>query len=188
MKHSSVCAILRASPLLASLLLGSCSHAATRSEADSKAAQNNRERTPSVFRYNETSGECRNTEGNLGLNPLPALSDIREGSRPKPGVNAECADLSTLSLEDTYGPGYKTLAQWNLRGARFGSVPLRFVKFVDADLRGVHMDKALLLYSEISAARIDAFSKLPSNCPLANAKAEAQADASASAGTYGCRR
>lgn len=160
------------------LLLGvGCSHAAPRAEVPLSVPRQN---GSAAFRYDETTGECRNASGQTGLNALPPLADLKDGTRAKTGVDLECADLTGLDIDATFGPTYKTFPQWSLRGALFGEGSLRFLKFQAPDLRGARMEKSLLQYSEIGAARIDAFTKLPSNCP--------PAPANAPTGPYSCRR
>ncbi|MCA2958624.1 MAG: hypothetical protein IOD12_00130 [Silvanigrellales bacterium] len=166
---------------MAVALFGACSHAAPSTDTPLATPRNTELRAPvGPFRYNESTGACLNAQGQAGRNPLPASDILKVGARAKPGVDLECTDVTALDLNAVFGPSYKTLPEWNLRGALFGNTPLRFVKFQNPDLRGARMEQTLLQYSEIGAAQIDAFTKLPSNCP--------KADASASTGPYGCRR
>jgi hypothetical protein len=110
-----------------------------------------------TYTYDTSSGECRDADGEQGLNEV-GLITVRETGR------GECADLEGryLNQDDL---GYPVLEGWDLRGANLREGELRFADLVDADLRGADLTGFSYGYATIEGS-VDTHSVLPEsgNC------------------------
>lgn len=105
-----------------------------------------------TYTYDAESGECRDGDGEQGLNEV-GLITVRETGR------GECADLEGIyvNAEDL---GYPVLEGWDLRGANLQDGELRFAHLVDADLRGADLGGLGYGYATITGA-VDEYTSLP---------------------------
>jgi hypothetical protein len=84
-----------------------------------------------VFRYDERTGTCVDSEGTKGLNPN-GTRDLLRGK----DVVAECFDFARSRSNLTY----LRLNGANLRGSNFAGVPFYLGVFTGSDFRGANLD------------------------------------------------
>jgi hypothetical protein len=115
-----------------------------------------------LYRYESSTGKCRNSEGREGLNPL----DIEYSKSTK---DCECFDLSDLELillhKEISEPGslrYDVLDGYNFKGAKLDSSELFFNFIYHADFRGTDLSTLQYGYAIIKGA-IDQHTILPVN-------------------------
>ncbi|HTH57174.1 MAG TPA: hypothetical protein VL728_14085 [Cyclobacteriaceae bacterium] len=120
--------------------------------------------TPSCsleFKYDITSGQCKNCRGTIGYNTIN-LEEIRKSK------NAECLFLSKLEVLLLLGDsvqipqryGYNKLTNYNFRGSVFDSCELFFNYVYSADLRGADLRTLQYGYAYVKGIR-DNFTKAP---------------------------
>ncbi len=113
------------------------------------------------FKYDETSGQCKNCRGEIGYNTV-SFDAIRKSK------NAECFYLSKLELLLLMGDsvqiperlGYNKLTNYNFKGSVLDSCNLYFNFIYRADLRGTDLSTLQYGYAAVKG-RKDNFTKDP---------------------------
>jgi hypothetical protein len=105
-----------------------------------------------AYRYDTTSGECRDFDGREGLNALPiALIHATH--------DGQCADLADVEVNEE-DLGYPLLNDWDLRGADLSNAQLHFADIIDAQLEGANLATFVYGYANITGA-VDDYTVLP---------------------------
>ncbi len=115
----------------------------------------------STFKYESTSGVCKNCKGEIGFNTF-RLAEVRKTK------NAECLYLSKIELLKLLGDsvqfpqrfGYNKLVNYNFKGSVLDSCELFFNFIYSADLRGTDLHTLLYGYA-IVKGRKDNFTRAP---------------------------
>ena len=115
-----------------------------------------------VFVYNETTGECEDSQKKAGFN----VFNIDEIRRTK---NAECLDLSgqrlvylldTSKIENFQEGDYNILEGYNFKGSKFDSALIFFDYIFRADFSGADLRNIQYGYAFVRG-KIDQYTLLP---------------------------
>ena len=117
--------------------------------------------SPREFSYDEDSGQCRNSLGEVGFNQVD-LVKIRVSK------DCECMKFSKIQVLDVMGDtiqiprrfAYLKIENYNFKGSVLDSCNLYFNNLVAADLRGTDLSTLQYGYALVTG-RIDDFTKLP---------------------------
>jgi hypothetical protein len=104
---------------------------------------------PLRFRYDSSTGTCRNGVGSTGFNKY-TVAQVRASH------DAECLDLSGINLmslqQDTALASGDSMVGWNFKGSLFARTMLWHSHLVDAQLQGADLSGADFGYATVTGS------------------------------------
>lgn len=161
---------MRYALLLVFIAASSC---ALRKPAHSHAKQNDTHQLDEIrFHYNEKTGRCVDANAVEGFNPVhiehyfasPVPCRDSEYLYTKTCYlkgQAECVDFTGFDFAPLIDTSYRSMKNWNFRGAKLSGATMALSAVIDSDISGADISRFITGYIYLRGT-VDRFTKMPS--------------------------